>query len=248
MPADEQPIPSVWTRPRRRERPALSREQIVAEAVQLLDTEGIEDLSMRRLGGRLDAGATSLYRHVANKDELIELVVDEVYGEIEVPSADDPAGWRASVTVCADSLRAMILRHPWIASLLGEVGLSYLGPNVMRLNDRMLALFEAADFPLDEADKAISTVSAYVIGTAISEAAWLTMVSRSGETEQGWSERLRPAVEEAAQDYPRLRETFTGSAGQDLHRRREENFHYGLERILDGFHVHHGREEQPREP
>ncbi|MFC7587896.1 TetR/AcrR family transcriptional regulator [Nonomuraea antimicrobica] len=147
MPADKQPIPSVWARPRpKREQPALSRDRIVSEAIQLLDTEGIEALSMRSLGTRLGAGATSLYRHVANKDELIELVVDEVYGEMRVPDAGDPAHWRAAVTDAARSLRSMVLRHPWIVSVLGQVGLAYLGPNLMRQSERLLALFQAAGF------------------------------------------------------------------------------------------------------
>lgn len=96
MPADKPPIPSVWARPRaRRAQPALSRERIVAEAVRLLDEEGMEALSMRGLAVRLGTAATSLYRHVANKDELIELVVDELYGELEVPDPVGATGWRA---------------------------------------------------------------------------------------------------------------------------------------------------------
>ena len=151
MPAARKPITSVWTRPRRGpEQPSLSREQIVAEAVLLLDLEGIEALSMRKLGTRLGAGATSLYRHVASKDELIELVVDEVYGELELPEAADPADWRTSVATGAHSLRAMALRHPWVATVLGHVGLVHLGPNVMRMSERMLGQFEAASFPREK--------------------------------------------------------------------------------------------------
>ncbi|SHF93752.1 TetR/AcrR family transcriptional regulator [Streptoalloteichus hindustanus] len=231
----KQPIPSVWTRQNReREQPALSRGQIVAEAVRLLDAEGVEALSMRRLGARLNAGATSLYRHVANRDELIELVVDEVYGEIEVPEAAGGEGWREAVATCAHSVRAMILRHPWTASVLGQVGLSYLGPHVMRLNDRMLALFEAAGFPLAEADQALSSVFAYVIGMGISEAAWLAMVARSGQDEQEWQENLRPTAERAAQPYERLHEQFVSQQAQHPRQARDEKFHYGLERLLDG--------------
>jgi AcrR family transcriptional regulator len=238
MPVDEQAIPSVWTRPRgRREQPALSREQIVSEAVRLLDAEGIDALSMRKLGTRLGAGATSLYRHVANKDELIELVVDEAYGELDEPGAEQPAHWRDATTLRAHSLRAMILRHPWIASVLGEVGVAYLGPNLMRLSDRMIATFEAAGFPLNEADHAVRTVFAYVTGMTTSEAAWLTMLARSGQTEQDWVERLWPAAEQAAQAYPRLQKGYADQRGKDPRISRDENFVYGLERILDGLEV-----------
>ncbi|WP_433271518.1 TetR/AcrR family transcriptional regulator [Actinosynnema sp. CS-041913] len=231
MTTDE--LPSVWTRQRRsREQPSLNRAQIVAEAVALLDADGIDALTMRRLGTRLDAGATSLYRHVANRDELIELVVDEVYGEIRIPDAG--GDWRAAVTACARSVREMILRHPWIASVLGQVGLSYLGPNVMLLNERMLAMLGAAGFPPDEAGDALSTVIAYVIGTGINEAAWLTMLARSGESEQDWQRRLTPTLARAVEDYPNLRAQFEGTSDQDPTRLREESFAYGLARVLDG--------------
>ncbi|MFJ8909999.1 TetR/AcrR family transcriptional regulator [Amycolatopsis sp. NPDC102389] len=236
MSIEEQPIQSVWTRPRRkRDQPALSQAQIVAEAVRLLDVEGVDALSMRRLGTALNAGATSLYRHVANRDELIELVVDEVYGEITVPHGDDPARWREAAVVGAESVRAMILRHPWVASLLGSVGLSYLGPNVMRLNERLLGVFVGAGFPGDEADQAISAVISYVIGMGTTEAAWLTTVAKSGRSEREWAERLRPAVEEAAREHPHQREMLARGEGEaDPVRLRDEKFRYGLDRMLDG--------------
>ncbi|WP_336203936.1 TetR/AcrR family transcriptional regulator [Nonomuraea sp. LPB2021202275-12-8] len=206
----------------------------MSEAIRLLDAEGIEALSMRSLGTRLGAGATSLYRHVANKDELIELVVDEIYGEMGVPGADDPAGWRAGVAACAHSLRAMVLRHPWIASVLGQVGLAYLGPNLIRQSERMLALFQAAGFDPGEADQAMNTLIAYVIGMTTSEAAYLSMVARSGQSEQAWAESLRPAAEQAVRDHPRLRDGYAARQSEDPQQIREENFSYGVERILDG--------------
>ncbi|MFI6793366.1 TetR/AcrR family transcriptional regulator [Nonomuraea sp. NPDC050383] len=238
MPAEKQPIPSVWARPRRkREQPSLSRDRIVSEAIQLLDTEGIDALSMRSLGARLGAGATSLYRHVANKDELIELVVDEIYGEVRVPAAD-PARWRAAVTESAHSLRSMVLRHPWVVSVLGQVGLAYLGPNLMRQSERMLTLFEAAGFAVDEADRAMKLLIAYVIGMTTSEAAYLSVLARSGQNEQDWLESLRPTTEQALQDYPLLR---AAEQTKDPEQIRAESFVYGVERILDGLETRLGR-------
>ncbi|MEU5469156.1 TetR/AcrR family transcriptional regulator [Streptomyces lydicus] len=225
MPADEKPIASVWTRPRR-QREQLSREQIVTEAVQLLDTDGLESLSMRKLGTRLDAGATSLYRHVANKDELIELVVDEVYGELEVPAAD-AADWRTPAARSAYSLRAMILRHPWVASVLGQVGLIHLGPNVTKMSERMAAVYRAAGFPSDETGHAMKTVISYVIGMATSEAAYLSLIARSGKSEREFIESLRSAGEE-------------GPQAEDPETARDETFDYGLRRVLDGLQVRLG--------
>ncbi|GAA1542343.1 TetR/AcrR family transcriptional regulator [Actinomadura kijaniata] len=225
MATDGKPIPSVWARPRKqREQPALTRERIVAEAVRLLDEEGLEALSMRSLGTRLNAGATSLYRHVANKDELIELVVDEVYGELPVPALDDPAGWRAAVVRAAGELRTMALRHSWVASVLGQVGLAELGPNVSRVSDGMLSLFTAAGFAPEDADRSMKTVLSFVIGTVTSEAAWLSLVARSGMGERELVVSLRGE-----------------DTGRDPGRVREENFAFGLERVLDGLEVHLSR-------
>ncbi|MEU5566772.1 TetR/AcrR family transcriptional regulator [Micromonospora musae] len=234
MPPNEQTIPSVWTRPRRKEQPALSRERIVAEAVLLLDTAGIEALSMRTLGTRLGAGATSLYRHVASKDELIELVVDEVYGELTVPDAPDATAWRTAATETAYGLRAMVLRHPWMTSVLGQVGLAYLGPNLMRQSERILAVFQAAGLPGQEADQAMKTLIAYVLGMATSEAAYLSVLARSGQDEHEWVESLRPAAEQAAKDHPRLLAGYAAQHGSNPGRQREDAFDYGVQRVLDG--------------
>ncbi|WP_329088127.1 TetR/AcrR family transcriptional regulator C-terminal domain-containing protein [Actinomadura citrea] len=235
MPADKPPIPSVWARPRaRRAQPALSRERIVAEAVRLLDEEGMEALSMRGLAVRLGTAATSLYRHVANKDELIELVVDELYGELEVPDPVGATGWRAPLEHCAQSLRSVILRHPWVAPALGQVGLAELGPNLIDRSERRLALFHAAGFPPGEAEQAMNGLLAYVIGMSISEAAYLSVLARSGRTEQEWAECLRPAAERALDDHPRLREEFVARRDADPRVVRDTSFAYGLDRFLDG--------------
>jgi AcrR family transcriptional regulator len=235
MPAPEQSLPSVWARPRRqREQPALSREQIVAEAVRLLDAEGIDALSMRRLGTRLGAAATSIYWHVASKDELIELVVDAAYGELEVPVAGDPGAWREAATRFAHSLRAMILRHPWMATLLAHAGLAHLGPNLMRLSDRLAALYEGAGFAGREVRQASNTVVSYVLGVATTEAAWLTTLARAGQSEREWVERLDQAAEQATRAYPRLLERYAEVRDLDPRRAREEDFAYGLDRVLDG--------------
>ncbi|MFE0022961.1 TetR/AcrR family transcriptional regulator [Amycolatopsis sp. NPDC059021] len=228
-------VSSVWTRESKDEPPALSPGQIVTEAIRLLDEEGLEALSMRRLGARLNAGATSLYRHVSNRNELIELIVDEVYQEIEVPEPDTPEDWRASVAVCAHSMRSMILRHPWIAPLLGMTGLSYLGPNVLRLNERMQQRFEAVGFEPREAAHAISALVSYVIGMGVSEAAWLTLVARTGETESAVHASLRPAIERAVRTHLDEPARFLGSQVRDPKRNRDEKFEYGLDRLLDGF-------------
>jgi AcrR family transcriptional regulator len=222
----ESSIPSVWVRETGRPQ-GLNRERIVAAALELLDSEGLAALSMRALGKRLDAGATSLYRHVANKDELVELVVDEVYAEVDVREPSGREGWREDAAEAARSLRAMALRHPWVAGVLGQVGLSYLGPNLARASSRMTDLLTAAGFDAGEADQAMSAIVAYVVGTVTSESAWLAMVARSGKSEREFIESLQ-AVQE------HLNETPAAQEYDDPAVYREDGFTFGLGLILDG--------------
>ncbi|WP_030200977.1 TetR/AcrR family transcriptional regulator [Streptomyces sp. NRRL S-87] len=228
------PIPSVWARrPSSPDQPSLSRAAIVREAVAMLDADGIDALSMRKLGARLNAGATSLYRHVATKDELMELAVDEVFGEIAVPPADSP-DWRAAVTEAAGAFRDTALRHKWLTSVLGQAGLAYLGPNLMAYVERLSALVTAVGFP--EPSRAIDTVLTYVIGMSTSEAAWLTSVERSGDTEAGLIARLLPDAQKAVAGHEHLEAGYAAAAetAGDPAAMRDAKFAYGLEVILDG--------------
>jgi AcrR family transcriptional regulator len=234
------PVPSVWARRREPDQPALSRAGIVREAIAMLDAAGVDALSMRKLGARLNAGATSLYRHVATKDELMELAVDEVVAEITVPAAGG-AGWRAAAAETARSFRATALRHPWVSSVLGQAGLAYLGPNLMALSERLAGLFITAGFP--DPSGAIDVVLSYVIGMSTTEAAWLTTVARSGQTEAAFIAALMPAAQEAAAGYDHLAEAYAAGPVPDPDPAglRDAKFANGLEIVLDGLALRLGR-------
>ena len=229
------PVASVWTRPaKKREQPVLTRERIVEEAIALLDADGIEALSMRTLGQRLNAGATSLYRHVANKDELIELVVDEVYGEVDVPALDDVADWREGVVLFARRSREVLLRHRWMASVIGQAGMAYLGPNMMGTAEAVLKLYEAAGFEGPEANFAMQTVSSYMVGVVVTEAAWLSAIERTGMTEKEWIDSTKTAIREQLAGNELLTRTFDAQVDVDPEADRDAAFEYGLAVTLDG--------------
>ena len=97
-------------------RPRLSRERVLEAAVSLADANGIEALSMRRLGEQLGVEAMSLYKHVANKDDLLDAMVDSVFAEIDLASGEPD--WRAAVRRRAVSVRAVLARHPWAVPLM----------------------------------------------------------------------------------------------------------------------------------
>ena len=226
---------SVWLRPSRARggQPSLSREQIVRAAVELLDAEGTTGLSMRRLGTKLGAGATSLYWHVANKDDLLELIVDEVMGEIYVPEAGD-TGWRTGVTILADATRGMLLRHTWMLGLLGTK--PTIGPNAMRNGDRTIALLSAAGFNGYELSHVSSMINAISIGSATIQASARAALDRSGVPASKLVEQIVPYLEKIGPDHPHYDAWRRTNAVDhaDTDRILDESFTFGLERLLDG--------------
>jgi AcrR family transcriptional regulator len=206
---------------------------VVRAAVELLDEEGLAGLSMRKLAGRLSAGATSLYWYVETKDDLLEYVIDEIYGEVDVPDAD-LAGWRAGATLFAHSLRATILRHPWIPEAISTR--ANIGPNAMSLSSRSAALFRSAGFTDLNLEHAQSALLSYVLGNAGIQAAWLATVKASGKTVNEWTgEAYAQAIQAAKDEYPDLRRRMSEWADADPLQMQEASFTYGLECLLDGF-------------
>lgn len=229
---------SVWLRPPRERtgQPTLSRDQIVRAALEILDSEGLAGLSMRRLGTRLGSGATSLYWHVAHKDELMELVVDEVLGEVYVPDPADTS-WRIGASVLACSMRAMFLKHPWVLSQLGSR--PTLGPNAMRMGERSVVLFTAHGFTGMELSYACSAINAHAIGSATTSAALASATKRAGLTADELSESLKPYVDKLADDHPDYAKWRRENApdGKSPETILDEAWLFGLERLLDGFEV-----------
>lgn len=234
MPASDGKYTSVWSRPARPERSTLTREQIVTEAIALLDAEGIDALSMRKLAARLQSGATSLYWHVANREELIQLVIDQIYGEVELPDGDDASDWQADLNRFAHSVRAAVHRHPWMVSVLDNIVAASMGPNLMDTTERMVTLLERAGFGLKEAEKVLSTISAYTLGIAITEAAYLTWQDRHGTKAEEWMLTEGQAALAAAENHPRVHELYSSYTDVDVNEAMETDFEYGLERLLDG--------------
>jgi AcrR family transcriptional regulator len=227
---------SVWLRPPRSPRggdkPTLSREQIVRTAIEILDAEGTAGLSMRRLGTRLGAGATSLYWYVAHKDELLELAVDEVFGEVYVPEVGDTS-WRIGASVLCTGMRAALVRHPWALGQLGSR--PNLGPNAMRMGDRTVAILEAAGFRGLEVSHASAMLMSHAIGAATATSAAATVATESGQPLDELLDSVRPHLEEISRDHPNYRRWWAEvSSSVKPDEIFEEGFRFGLDRILDG--------------
>ncbi|GHE28033.1 hypothetical protein GCM10017673_32750 [Streptosporangium violaceochromogenes] len=226
---------SVWTRPSRPAKsPALSRPQIVRAAVELLDAQGMDALSMRRLAARLGSGATSIYWHVANKDELLDLVLDEVFGEVPLPEPE--ASWREAASMFAYGLRATLFTHPWSVTLIGNR--VTVGPNAVRLTARLLETFTGAGFQGQFLDRASSTLLAYVLGATTPEVAWRSMMADSGTNEHELFEAGREVMKQTARDHPELLARYADYEGKDATIVRALVFDFGLTCVLDGLEAH----------
>ncbi|HEX6684319.1 MAG TPA: TetR/AcrR family transcriptional regulator C-terminal domain-containing protein [Candidatus Limnocylindrales bacterium] len=186
----------VWTRTRRPRgaRPSLDRATIVRGAVELLDAHGLAGLSMRQLGSHLNCGATTLYWHVANKEELLDLTFDEVMGELSGP--EPGLGWREQIIGLLSALRAMMLRHPWYVRVYGSR--PGFGPHALRFNAGLISVLRAAGFSGERLDNAQAALGQYVLGAVTNELSWQAW--RSMPREQ--IDTMLAYIREAIQQYP----------------------------------------------
>lgn len=142
-----QPPPWQRTPPprgRRRGRDPITREVIVETALRLLDRDGLDHLSMRRVADELDTGPASLYWHVGSKDGLLDLIFDRVIGEMEVPDPEQER-WKEQLEEIAKTMRATILRHRDIVRI--SIGRIPMGPNALHYSERIFAVMRAGGVP-----------------------------------------------------------------------------------------------------
>ncbi|HEV2966822.1 MAG TPA: TetR/AcrR family transcriptional regulator C-terminal domain-containing protein [Candidatus Dormibacteraeota bacterium] len=214
---------ATQTDPSARPRTPLSRERVVHAALSLADASGIEALSMRKLGQELDVEAMSLYNHVANKEEILDGIVDLVFGEIALPAGE--AEWKPAMRRRAISAHEALLRHPWAPSLMQSR--TRPGPSTLKHHDAVLGSLRNAGFTLVMAAHAVSLIDGYIYGFALQQIN-IPLQSREQVAEVGES-----ILRQMAGEYPHLAEMITKHAmlpGYDY----AEEFEFGLDLILDG--------------
>jgi AcrR family transcriptional regulator len=201
---------------------ALSKERVVAEAMRLADSEGVDGLSMRRLAGVLGAGAMSLYHYVASKDELLDAMTDVVFEEIELP----PYGtdWQSSMRRRAVSARQVLARHPWAIGLMDSR--TSPGPANLRHHEAVTACLRKAGFSVLMATHANWLLDSYIYGFALQEASlpFDTAKELADITEDVYLPQLPP------DEFPYLNESAAAlvAAGFDP----AEQFTFGLDLVL----------------
>jgi TetR/AcrR family transcriptional regulator, tetracycline repressor protein len=149
-----------------RRRQALTRERVVAEALTVIATDGADALSMRALAARLGVVPGALYRHVRSKEQLRDLVVDEVLAEVDT-RAGHALSWTEQVKTLAHRLRAVLEDHPGIAALLKTR--DPLGPHSLALAEAFLTSLQQAGLPAQQTVLAFSLIYDYTLGFALSD-------------------------------------------------------------------------------
>ncbi|WP_245475900.1 TetR/AcrR family transcriptional regulator C-terminal domain-containing protein [Mesorhizobium sp. M7A.F.Ca.US.006.01.1.1] len=149
--------------------PPLSRERIVAVAVELLDAQGIDGLTMRRLADRLGSGVMSLYWHVDNKEDVFDLALDSALEHRGSPETGESPDWRGDVVHMLEDWRARMLRHPWSASLLPRRA---LGPNILRRLEMLSKTLSRAGVADADLNAAIWSLWNYVMGATLTRASF----------------------------------------------------------------------------
>ena len=201
----------------------LSAQRVVVEAVRLADRDGVDGLSMRRLAGELGAGAMSLYHYVASKEDLLDAMIDVVFGEIDLPP--DDTDWQSALRRRATSARHVLARHPWAIGLMESR--TTPGPANLRHREAVVACLRRAGFSVVMATHANWVLDSYVYGFALQEASlpFDTAQELSDMAEDVYLPQLPP------DEFPYLNESAAAlaAAGYDP----AEEFIFGLDLVLN---------------
>jgi AcrR family transcriptional regulator len=212
--------------PRPKKRTPLSRHRILQTAVALADQRGVGELTMRKLANELGVEAMSLYHHVANKNDLLDGMIDLVFSEIDAPTSD--GDWKAELRKRAISTRAALGRHRWA---VGEMeGRTSHGLSSIRVHDAVLGCLLGAGFSEEMTVHAYSVQDAYIYGFALQQT---DMSSTTPEDFAAEARRQMHEYQAVLADFPNL-VRVVGGHGAEVGYDYDSEFLFGLDLILDG--------------
>jgi AcrR family transcriptional regulator len=229
-------IELLWgVRARRRgPKPKLDPDQVIRSAIHLADREGLEAVTMRRVADELGVSAMSLYGYVPSKAELLDVMVDRVYGELPEPNSMGP-GWRDRLEAVARQNWALHLAHPWLLRVAKSRPV--LGPNLTARYDHELRAIDGLGLTDVEMDLIVSLVDDYVDGAVRGAVEAAHAHARTGMTDLRWWEIYGPLLGEVVdpERYPTAVRVGT-AAGTEYGAAHDpaRSFEFGLERVLDG--------------
>ncbi len=203
-------------------RNTLTRSRVIEAALVLIDAEGVSAVTMPRVAAHLGVGTMSLYRHVENKDDLLNGVAEHVLGRVKVP-AGAPDDWEGRVVGYLRSLRSQALAHPALSSILAERGLT-VGPVFDQL-EQTHGVLRAAGFSDADAARTFYSLFTYVFGFVIWELPHVHQQPAASYT-KAWNDALDELDPDSYPNLHALRAELTGVASND-------QFEYGLERLVE---------------
>jgi AcrR family transcriptional regulator len=222
---------------RNRPTPSLTRADIVDAAIAIADAEGAEAVSMRRIAQVLRAGTMTLYWHVANKDHLLDLMLDALMGEIPGPQPGAELDWRTYLQQLARAHRAMLRRHTWVMGFLG--GRPSLGPNTLLSLEGSLDTLDELGLSLHMAFDILTTVQTYVLGAVLRE---IREINDEKDQErwgvdpaewQGLMAQWRDTLQRDGR-FPHFVQFMDAGIDPDAPDSRDTRFEFGLDCVLDG--------------
>jgi AcrR family transcriptional regulator len=206
-----------------RKRVPLNRDRVLSAAVAIADSAGIGSLTMRSLAQELGVKPMALYYHVANKEEILDGIVDLVFREIALPAAN--GDWRSEIVRRANSARQVLRRHPWAIGLMESRKTP--GPATLRHHDATIGTLRAAGFSVEMTAHAYALLDSYIYGFALQE------VSLPFEGPETVADVAAPMMQQFPTDaYPHLVEMTTEYVLQPGYDFGNE-FEFGLGVILD---------------
>ncbi|WP_369176602.1 TetR/AcrR family transcriptional regulator [Streptomyces mutabilis] len=215
----------------------LDRERITEATVRLLDAEGLAKFSMRRLAAELNVTAMSVYWYVDTKDQLLELALDAVYGELRPPDPEAAGGdWREQLRTLARENRALLVRHPWLSPLAG----TYLniGPHSLAFSRAVQGVMRRSGLPVHRLTGAISTVFQFVYGYGTIEGHLFARAAGSGMSPDEYFRDSMNAVAESPDTAPDViaesRAIMSARGGDTVAEMLDRDFEFALDLLIAG--------------
>lgn len=222
-------LQTPWNRPSPSRPSGLTRDAIVAAALAIADGEGLEAVSIRRIAAELGTRPMSLYTHIETKDELIDLMIDEVLGEAVLPG-EVPEDWREALRRIARSTRAAARAHPWMIAMTFRR--PPLGPKALRHIDQSLAAVASLPIPFERKRAVLLAIDTYTLGYVRWEVK-ISPAKQGGGDDHPSHEQIDAYLREqvASGDYPHLAEVTKRELTFGV---KPESFEAGLEWLLAG--------------
>src|SRR5712691_4872851 len=205
-------------------REPLTRQRIVRAALHIMDDEGLEAVTMRRIGRELGVEAMSLYNHVADKDDILDSICEEVLADFRFPQVQE---WAAATRAACHEYRRLLLAHPSVITVMTERKRPFTNPESLRVYEFALDLFRSAGLSQTDTVKAFNAFGGYILGCVTREISMMIGGTQDPEHMRAHEEFAR-LIESS--DLPHLREVLPYLIDCDV----EEQFDFGLDLLIEG--------------